>query len=89
MQMPPPAPPRLVGVIEEGPKVRRVLLETAAGDSRRLMHAGEVFEGWLVTEIHRNAVTLTQSSPPGPSNGGSELSLRLFPAGQPSAAVNE
>lgn len=83
MQIPPPAPPRLVGIVEEGPRVRRALLETATGDSRRLLRAGQVFEGWVVTEIHRNAITLTQPSPPNTSNAGSDLSLMLHPVGQP------
>lgn len=89
MQIPLPAPPRLVGIIEQGSQTRRALLETATGESRRLTHTGQVFEGWVVTEIHRNGVTLTQPAPSSTSTAGSQLSLPLHPVGRTPAAVNE
>jgi len=89
MQIPPPTPPRLVGIVEQGSTARRALLETVTGESRRLMHRGEVFEGWVVTEIHRDAVTLTQPLAVGGAVAGAQLSLHLHPAREPAAAANE
>ncbi len=79
MQIAPPAPPRLAGIVKEGSKARLVLLEAATGKSRGLINVGQVFEGWVVAEIRQNAVTLTPSIPQSTSNAGGELSLYLHP----------
>lgn len=76
---PVPAPPRLVGIVKEGSKARLVLLEAATGKSRSLINVGQVFEGWVVTEIRQNEVTLTPSTPLGTSTSAGKLSLYLHP----------
>ena len=67
-------PPRLVGVIQNGSAIRLALLETATRESRGLIKSGQMFDGWMVTDIHHNEVTLRHDS-----NAGETLSLRLHP----------
>lgn len=86
---PQPVSPRLVGIVQDSPKVRRALLETPAGETRRLLGQGEAFQEWVVTKVGPDAVELiladsaTRPVPPQP------LSLRLHPAERAWTATNE
>lgn len=89
IQAPPPVSPRLVGIVQDSPKVRRALLETPAGEARRLIGQGEAFQEWVVTKVGPDVVELipagsaTLPVPPPP------LSLRLHPAERAWTATNE
>lgn len=88
-QAPPPAPPRLVGIVQDGTVASRALLESVAGETRRLMGPGERFDGWVVTEIGRDAVELMFPPSSDTSAPGVPLPLHLHPADRSWTTTNE
>lgn len=64
-QTPLPEAPQLVGILSTGARSRTALLEK--NSERRLVKAGESFEGWTITRIDRASVTVST-----PTSAGTE-----------------
>lgn len=76
----PPEPPRLVGILAGASGHRQVLLEAPSGDVRHLLPIGGEFNGWTITAIRRNSITLKQQAPAG-AQAQDGLTLTLHPHG--------
>ncbi|AKJ29730.1 hypothetical protein [Caldimonas brevitalea] len=71
-----PPSPRLVGIVTDGARGRRALLESPDATTRQLLAVGQESGGWRVIAIDRRSIRLTPSDA-GSAETGAETTLRL------------